>query len=567
MKKISYLGLLSLLLIGCNGNTSSTVSSSNSSLSSSSEVSSSSLGPVSYDLTDDMIKELEYGYSVDGLYMSTVKNQVISTYYYEYNCTPTVYEYTAYQDVLENPKKDKVMESYRYEAFDYGDGTEYLTLAKLNLANECVNYPVTDGYGTLLTWASTGFGNIFSSLNSSYFEKGENEFEFELKMGLTAKKSIYAALTSQFSSYMGLTAKAFKLRTDGYKVVGYRMDYQPLYTTSGAMDIYVEGTFTNFGEDVITPVLSFDGEYNDLFEEKFEELRNQTYRVDVDLGVESYEMVVENAEGLLYDEYDSKGRKVSSYGFVEIRDGILQGVTKINDKIYADGPVGAGSLLNILPTFNISSELFVLVEETSEYSVFKYNEDAPAIQDIGYNYDYGIFGGSKIGDLTITIKENEVIVTNELKYNTETFRYYDINNVKRYFNINQSCDDLKWSDIISNQEEESQKLYNVISKEALDQIPTVGGINAKIDVDASYKPSEPVFRVPLYMDGATLYNNYRTKLINNGFEVNSELTTDESEVFTKVCQVNGETKTISVKIFLAQDYLSGAQFLIYPSVL
>ena len=256
MKKISYLGLLSLLLIGCNGNTSSTVSSSHSSLSTSSVVSStSSLGPVSYDLTDEMIEELEYGYSVDGLYMSTVKNQVVSTYYYSYNCTPTVYEYTAYQDVLENPKKDKVMESYRYEAFDYGDGTEYLTLVKLNLANECVNYPVTDGYGTFLTWSSTGFGNIFSSLNSSYFEKGENEFEFDLKMNLIGKNSIYAALTSQFSSYMGLTAKSFQLKTDGYKVVGYRMDYEPLYTTSGAMDIYVEGTFTNFGEDVITPVL------------------------------------------------------------------------------------------------------------------------------------------------------------------------------------------------------------------------------------------------------------------------------------------------------------------------
>ena len=68
-------------------------------------------------------------------------------------------------------------------------------------------------------------------------------------------------------------------------------------------------------------------------------------------------MVVENAEGFIYDEFDSNGKKVSSYGFYYIRDGVLQGITEINGTIYADGPAGTGSMLNILPTLNISSEL------------------------------------------------------------------------------------------------------------------------------------------------------------------------------------------------------------------
>ena len=566
MKKIVFLGLLTSLLVGC-GNTNSSTTSSNT-ISSSTEVSSSSLGPVSYDLTNEMIDELALGYSVDGLYTATIKNQVTSAFYYEYNCTETVYEYVAYTDNAENPTKKKVEDSYRYEAYDFGNGTNYLTMAKINLANEVINYPVTDGYGNLLTWDSTGFSNIFGKLNSSYFEKTDNEFEFELKMGLLSMQNVYASLTSQFSSYMGLTAKSFFLMTDGYKVTGYKMTYQPLTTMSGSMFITVEGTFTGYGSEVVQPLQTFDGEANDVFDSAFEELRNHTYRVDVNLGVKSYQMIVENAEGFVYDEFDADGKKISSYGFYYIREGVLQGVTKINDKLYNDGPAGTGSLLNILPTLNISSELFVLTEEKDGKSVFKYNEKAPAIGEIGFNYDYGIFGGAKIGELTITISDEEVVIENKLKYNTETFRYYDINGVKRYFDdVNKNCDDLKWSDIISNQEEESNRLYNVISKEALDQIPTVGGINARIDLDATYKPDEPVFSVPLYVSGETLYANYKTKLINAGFELNADLSIDGKEAFTKECSVNGETKTLVVKIYLAQDYLSGSQFLIYPSVI
>ena len=195
-------------------------------------------------------------------------------------------------------------------------------------------------------------------------------------------------------------------------------------------------------------------------------------------------------------------------------------------------------------------------------------EEAPAIQEIGFNYDYGIFGGSKIGDLTITVLENEVIVENKLKYNTETFRYYDINKVGRYFNdIKTNSDGLKWSEILSNQEAESQKLYNAIPQEVMDLIPTVGGINARVDLDASYKPNEPVIKVPTYIGGANLDQLYSEKLIASGFELNETLSTDGKKAYTKACEVNGVAKTLVVKTFLAEDVLSGSQFLIYPSLI
>ena len=84
MKKIVYLGLLSSLLFGCGVNNSS----SENKVSSQSTTSSStvSLGPKSYELKEEMLDELNEGYSVDGFYYATVKGQLISSFYYEYNC-------------------------------------------------------------------------------------------------------------------------------------------------------------------------------------------------------------------------------------------------------------------------------------------------------------------------------------------------------------------------------------------------------------------------------------------------------------------------------------------------
>jgi hypothetical protein len=105
-------------------------------------------------------------------------------------------------------------------------------------------------------------------------------------------------------------------------------------------------------------------------------------------------------------------------------------------------------------------------------------------------------------------------------------------------------------------------------KEALDQIPVVGGINARVDLDATYKPNEPVFTVPPYEGGVNVYLNYCNKLLTSGFEYQEAVSIETGkDTFTKECLVNGETKTLVVKLYLAQDYLAGEQFLIYPSMM
>lgn len=561
--KLIYLGVIGAILCGCNNN----ITSSSSNLTN--NQSSTSREPVSYELTNDMIDELAEGYQVLGIYTAYIKDEVSVTNYYSYNCTETVYEFTAWEEVKENPTQDKVTQSYRYEGFNYGTTKAYLSQAKLNLNNEVMNYIVTDGYGNLLTWDSTGFGNTFDSLTARDFFQTDNEFEFSLNMEKLSLTSVYKALTSQFSSYMGLEMTSFRIQTDGYKIKSYFMDFKPLTTMSGSMYITVEGEFTKTGSDVVKPLEPMEGPSNAEFDEKFVELQKQNYRLDVDLGVKSYKMSLENANNLIFDEYDKNGIKLSSYGYYQKTDSTLQGVTKINGTIYEDGVPVSGTLWNIIPTLEISSVLFTYNEKesTNDRKVFNYREDAP--NDIAMYYDYGMMAGSIVGDLTIIIEEDRVTIENKLSMSTEKFVYYDIGNVKNSFdNIQGTCDGLKWSEILSNQVKELEKLYSIVPQEALDLIPTFGGKYANVQLDASYRPTVPAIVVPVYnsTSGTELYTQYVDKLLEAGFELNSEHSTDKLEAYTKDCLVNGESKKVCVKIYFAADYLSGTQFVMFPSI-
>ena len=582
LNKLLSLSILGVLLVGCGSNTSTSTSvntSSDNSSSISSSISSTvepsvststsdPRGPENYELTTAMLREFYEGYSVDGIYTAYVKDEVSYTNCYEYNCTETVYEFTSYEEVRSNPTKETVVSSYRYEGFDFDTGINILTQSKLSLNNEVMNYLVTDGYGNLLTWDSTGFGNVFPELKVEYFEATENEFEFALDMTYAKLKPVYKALTSQFSSYMGLEMTSFKIRTDGYNIKEYFMDFAPLATMTGQMYITVEGEFTNAGSDVVAPLMPLEGEADYEFDEIFGRLQKQNYRLDVNLGVKSFKIALEDGAKLIYDEFDKNGKKTSSYGFYQVNDETIQGVTKINDKIYADSLPGAGSLYNILPTLKISSVMFALSEEsTDERKVFKYREDAPS--DAAFYYDYGMMGGSLVGDLTIILENEKVTIQNKLMYSTEEFVYYDIGNVKNIFSsYNTSCDGLKWSEILSNQEEELETLYKTIPQDVMDLIPTFGGTYANVTLNAKYKPSTPVIvaKVSDTTAGNELYNSYVTKLLDAGFEENSEHSTDKLQAYTKECTVNGETKKVCVKIYYAFDAFSGSQFVVYPSI-
>lgn len=583
--KILYLCILGSMLVGCSSNisTSTSTSSTNnisstsnsiSSISSSVNESSSSLstsdprGPQNYELTTAMLREFYEGYQVDGIYTAYIKDEVSYTNCYFYNCTDTVYEFTSYQEVLSNPTKDTVVSAYRYEGFDFGTDTKFLTQAKLSLNNEVVNYLVTDGYGNLLTWDSTGFGNVFPELKVEYFEETENEFEFALDMSIAKLKPVYKALTAQFSSYMGLEMTSFKIKTDGYNIKEFFMDFALLATTAGQMYITVEGEFTKTGSDVVTPIEPLAGEADYEFDEMFSRLQEQNYRLDVNLGIKSYKLALEDGTKLIYDEYDKNGFKTSSYGFYQVNDEVIQGVTKINDKIYADSLPGAGSLYNVLPTLQISSVLFTLSDEsTDERRIFTYREDAPS--DAAFYYDYGMMAGSIVGDLTIILEDEKVTIQNKLMYSTEEFVYYDIGKVKNLFaSYNKTCDNLKWSEVLSNQEKELEELYKVVPQDVMDQIPTFGGMYSKVTLDASYRPKTPVIvaTVTSSAAGNELYESYVTKLLDAGFELNSEYSTDKLKAYTKECVINGETKKICVKIYFAFDAFSGSQFVVYPSI-
>lgn len=545
--RLFCLAVVSITLFGCNGNNTSV----------------SSTASLSYELTDDMIAELAEGYQVLGIYRATIANVPSVSHYYKYNCNDTVYEYTSYQEAKENPTMDEVASSYRYEAFTTGEYS-ILTQANLNLNNEVTNYMVTDGYGNYLLWEETGFANAFRHLSSSDFLKTENDFEFKLDMTKTGFSSVYHALTAQFSSYMGLSMEYLTITTDGYKLKTYKMGFAQLQTLQGKMDIVVEGKFTAMGADVVKPLVPVEGTSDNDFERMFKTLQNQNYRLDVNLGVKSYKMSLENGKTLLWDEFDKNGKKSGSYGYYQTTSK-LQGVTRINDQIYRDGNPISGDLVNIYPTLKISSMLFELDEEQSVNGkkVFNYRKDVP--QDIAMYYDYGMMAGSIVGELSIIIETNKVTIINKLNLSTEEFVYYDIGNVKNSLNgINNTCDDLKWSELLSNQEENLETLYNKVPQEALDMIPTIGGIYSLVQLDVKTKPSEPVILLPSSSIGINLYNSYIEKLEQAGFSLDEILSETDKLAYTKD-YINGQK--VCVKVYYGSAIFSSAQMLIYPSII
>ncbi len=560
-KNLLLLGILCTGLFACDNNVSE---------SSSLPSSSTSLGPKSSELEEKMLKNLSSAYEVVGIFTAKVKEQVSYTNYYEYKCSDKVYEFKSYEEVKENPTRDVLTSSYRYEGFYYGE-TEYLTQAKLTLNNEVINYLVTDSSYNLLLWDSTGFSNVFKDLSIDNFEKTDNEYEFSLKMNDMNLFGVYQSITSQFSSYMGLELTSFAIKTDGYNIKEYEAVFAPLASQGGQLVCSVAGEFVNYGEDLVKPIEVIQGNENVEFKAAMDSLKTQNYNLKVELVDRTYEVEVENGEKIIWDQYNRKGNKVSSYGYYTYNDRLIQGVTRINGNIYHDKGFIEGSLASVVPTFSISSVFFNLSDKsTADKKIFTYREDVVKASEIGYYYDYGMLGGSNVGQLTITIENDKITIENQLQLGKEIYTYSNIGKVNNLFSvINKKCDNLTWSELASNNPIELEKMYNSIPKEILDSIPTPGGMYSQIEVDASTNPLTPVFAFPVTTSDAAvnIYAEMCTKLANLNFVFDEENSKDLISVYNKEIEVNNEVKTLSVKIQIAIDFLKGVQVLIYPSII
>ncbi len=539
-KKIALLLFSSILFVGCNTQPIT------------SEV-------VNNELTAESLKNISNGYTSLGILKSGYTSLGFSYSYVNASATSQEYTCTTYESSDDNPTMDKIKKTCHYVPYRYGL-SEMLCEVELGLDNKIHYYQVTSS-SIGVTWREANYGNAFDKLKVSSFKKVDNGYELIIDSSL---KTFTSALANQLTGMMGLELESFVVTIENGNFSNYKATFKDVETSYGFYKSEIEGKFINFGENVITPITPIEGNEDSFLQETLEKLRKQNYHLKVELASKIYEVDIEDGKSMVYDIYNLKNIKTNSYGYYQKNDSQVQGIVKINNELYENLSPLDGNMSSILPTFNISSVFFDKKIQDDQV-IYTLKDD---IKCTVYASDYGTLGGDNIGKLTITISNDQVVITNKLKLTEEVYTYSSINQISNLLSsLHENSNSLKWSDLLSNQVSEVEKLYKTISQDVLNQIPTIGDKYTLVSVDASYNPSKPVIMLAFddYTVGLSVKNNYLEKLQTNGFVL--QTSSSKGDYFTKNVTVNNQNTTIGVLVYLAADYFKTTQLLIYPSII
>lgn len=550
-KKLFVLGFLCMNLVACSTKTTTSISSNSSS---------STQKPIATSITQEMLDTLAKGYKARAIFSYSIGDVVMSEQYIEFASTNTAYTYRAYEETIENPSLDVVTNEYRYEPNLIG-GLPYVHQVELGFDNTIKKYPIVDQNYQLLSWENAGFGNCFSLLSPFSFTKVEENC-FSLNMTPQFDHKIASAIANQFSGLIGLTLQSLTFYIDGYNITDFCLTYAPISSLYGEVTYQSAGKFLDYGKDVIEKIKVIEGTLDEDFEKAMEALKSYNFKLDYSMPGQTLKIICEGKTKVLYEIYDSKGKKNSCYGYYQ-EGNLVQGITRIDNQIYKDSTPFEGSVMNALPTFAISSVFFDKSSDSTENKlIFTYRKDIS--KDIPHPSDYGMLNKQNVGDLTITIEDQCITITNQLTLGKETFKYYDLNQVTNLItNIQDSCDELTWSMLAYNQPDELNTLLQAIPQTALDQIPTIGNNTSYVILDAN-QPA--VFTIPIddYASGNQMIADYTEKLIENGFTLDTTNTLT-GELYLKTIQIDHKTCQIGARIYLAADFFVAPKVLVYPT--
>lgn len=564
-KKHALIAILSTaMLFSCNvETTSSTQSSASSSTSTSSvSVSEGSIEESEFirteNLTDQMLSSLKEGYSSKTIRMTeyetgTPSTAVIFSKCNEFNFEEDMYYPSGNKDI-EDISNSKLANHYHYQPKP--DETEKMLYdVGLSVGNKPLYTPVmgTDihSYEEIhMTWEEGYYSNVFLLLNANYFERvgDENKFRLNIESDLDSElvDEIYARLDKQLycdDERTTATFDNFYLLTNGDKVTGYELEYVAVSSTDSTVYKHSYGYFLDSGADVIDYVTPIAGETDEVFEEAMEKLRAQNYHLEETqfaFNFNSERMVSQgkyvadfyNKESVVYDYYNANGKKYMSYAYQEYEiDGepCKLGLTPIEGKYYVDYAYAGSLEETILPSFDLSSVLFVKDSaSTADKAIYKLNNDIKISLD---NYDdvFTPFDADGYTDrliyLTITIEKDKINIHNETSAIKDQGLVLDVNYTKfgevekmiTNENTFETTEGLTWSQLLSNNEETLASVQKTFTKEILDSIPTVTYCS-NISCDIS-SPSAPVIFFTTYDkdDTLALLDSYGAALVAAGF--------------------------------------------------
>ena len=572
MKKSKVLVATTLLtvlagLVGCGNKTSSSsnVNSSNvgtsSSVISSSVISSTSSTTSTFtsvhteDLTQEMFSALQGGYSVEFMRYTDYDGEISTAEFYESSVDEKNY---AFKRFIGNKTEDgeitkgELMETSHYQPKPEEE-EEWLYNAGLSIGNTIIYTPVLgrDKYTFQeieLTWEEGAYSNVFALLSLSDFTRVGDENKWALNVESSAFKTSAApaGFASQFfGEQVPSDIEYFYLLTNGNEITGYELKWKTYLSFESYVTKVSSGTFTDFGSDVVDFMKPIEGREKDAdFDNAMASLRNYNYKVRHDQAGYEFGANAMVSRGYFEGECDSEtlnyyyftpdGKKYMNYAYyniVEEGQVYLQGATNIKGNYYPDVAY-YGTLLDILPSFNISSEMFIKSSEsTSDVLVYDLDKSITISLD-NDNATYSSFDSDGWNDrtiyLTVTIDKvnNTVSFHNETADSSdeglvETVCYSDIGNVntlRTAANTKDNADDLTWEDLFSNDEAGYEALSSKFPAELLANLPTLGGRYAYVNYDQS-----GIIFVNTYEkeENTELVTSYGAKLAAAGYEEGS----------------------------------------------
>lgn len=565
---------LSFVLTGCQNNTASSRPNTNGSTSASSSTTSPSKPSSGTESTSQkpsvrpedidkeaIVSELIEGFAGESLITSGSEFLGYTENYFDFEVTSDAYSFRRYQSgEVGLAKKDYIASSGLYEPFT-NSGTKYLTVVELGIDNKLHNYYLTSN-SNYLTWDDAGYFNPFYDLFGDDFTLDEEDpFRLNLNMDDSSKKSIYNAFATAFTGTIGYTLKSFTLLTDGTSATGYEMTFENIKGTYGTTETHLKGTIKEEkGPNVVQKKTPIEGTEKEDLNARFKQLKTGNYKAEVTLPNRSYKAEVYGNNSVSYDLFRN-GKKTGNYGYYQIESGKVQGITKINDSYYQDSNPITGSMSSMIPSFDISSVLFEKDEaSTSEKTIYTMDKSVSEKLSVE-GITYGLLGGTILGTLKIELENNKTTIINDLgDIGEERFVYTDIASVTDFTkDVKESCDDLTWSDLFSNQPNEYAMLTEEnIPGEFLDQIPTLGGKSSYVTIAKNNKTGliQTVIAIEDYKDGENKVEAYKTKAEALGFASEKISGQTPNYILSKKVTINGITKTVSIDILLAASYFN-----------
>ena len=568
MKKSKVLVLSTLLTMltgvaGCQNNsvstssslagsssTSTVISSSTSSTSSSSSSSQEVIVPTEA-LTQEMFSELQAGYATHFLKKTSYDGENGTSLFIDAKVNEKNYDFKRYMANFDGEAyvQGNLLETSHYQ-INPEEEEEWTYNAGLSIGNTVIYTPVMgrDKYTFSeieLTWDEAGYSNVFMDLNLSNFTRVGDENKWALDVASISEETELKFESQFFLESIESKIDHFYLLTNGDKITGFDMQWKTYLSGENYVTKLSSGSFYDFGSDITDFVAPLEGRTKDAdFDNAIASLKNYNYSVhhsQAGVDIQSGKILSRghfegdcDSETLNYYYYTAAGEKYMNYAYYNIEeDGeiYLQGATKIHDNFYPDVAY-YGELLDILPSFNVASEMFIKSSEsTNDVLVYELDKSITISLD-NDNATYSSFDSDGYNDRTIYLTVTIDKVNNTVNFHNETSKEADsgLTEDVLYSNIGQvetlrtdantktNADDLTWEDLFSNDEAAYKSFSSKFPKEVLDNLPTFGGRFAYV----KYDQSGIIFVDTYFLEENTeLLEGYGAKLVAAGYEEGS----------------------------------------------